>query len=147
VRSILQAMVDEDFIREGYEAWNQGDFGRMLDRLDPGVEIDASSRVLNPEVYHGHEGFRRMVDEMAETWDEWQLEPEAFIDHGDTILVDVRVRARGRGSGIELDQLTYNVWELQDGKVVRMAIYSDREGALRDAAKEQSGAEPRTRRT
>ena len=136
-------MVDEEYVRTAYGAWNQGDFETIWKLLDPGVEIDASSRILNPEVYHGHEGFRRMVDQMSETWDQWQLEPEAFVAYGDTVLVDARVRARGRGSGVELDQLTYNLWELQDGKVVRMAFYTDREEALRDAAKERAGAEPR----
>jgi ketosteroid isomerase-like protein len=128
---------DQELIRNAYEVWNIRDYDAIWELLDPEIEIDASSHALNPYVRHGHEGFRQMVEEVADAWDQWRLEPEEFIERGDRLVVAARVRARGRGSGVELDQVVYNVWMLRHGKVTRLAFYADRDQALRDSAKEQ----------
>jgi ketosteroid isomerase-like protein len=124
---------DAELVRTAYEVWNRRDFARIWELLDPEVVVDARARVMNPDVYTGHEGFQRMVDEMGETWDEWRLEPEEIIDSGEQVVVATRVRARGRASGVELDDLVYNVWTLRDGKALRLALYYDRDDALRDS--------------
>jgi ketosteroid isomerase-like protein len=128
---------DAELLRTAYEVWNRRDFARIWELLDPEVVVDARARVMNPDVYTGHEGFQRMVDEMGETWDEWRLEPEEIIDGGDRVVVATRVRARGRASGIELDDLVYNVWTLRDGKALRLALYYDKDDALRDGEDRQ----------
>src|SRR6185295_16156529 len=113
---------DLEVLRASYEAWNHRDFPVIWELLDPDVVIDATARIMNPDTYHGHEGFQRMVDEMGEIWGEWLLEPQEFFDSEDRVVVATRVRARGRGSGVELDDLNYNVWKLRDGKVARLAL-------------------------
>jgi uncharacterized protein len=131
---------DVELVRDSYEAWNRRNFQVIWERLDPDVVVDATARIMNPDTYHGHAGFQRMVDEMEDIWQEWHLEPEAFLDGGDRIIVVTRVRARGRGSGVELDDLNYNVWKLRDGRAVRLAIYYDKDEALCDHEKEGASA-------
>jgi ketosteroid isomerase-like protein len=125
---------DRELIRKAYEAWNTRDYETIWELLDPSAEVNASARVMNPDVYHGHEGFQRFIDEIAEVWDEWRIEPEEFIEGADGTLVVARARARGRGSGVELDQVAYNTWKVRDGKVVRAALFYDKADALQDVS-------------
>jgi hypothetical protein len=39
---------------------------------------------------------------VLDVWETWSIEPRAFRWDGDRVLVDIRVTARGRGSGVEL---------------------------------------------
>ena len=52
------------------------------------------------------------------------------MDSGDRVLVTVRLGGRGRGSGIEIDALFYDVYTLRDGKIVRMDQFTERTQAL-----------------
>jgi ketosteroid isomerase-like protein len=134
------ATADPDFIRRAYDAWNRRDLELIRAILDPEVEIDATQRIMNPDVYHGHEGFQRLMEEVADVWEQWRIEPEEFIDCDDRMVVAAHAYGRGRASGVELDQTAYNVWKLRDGKVVRLAFYPDRDTAMRDAQEEAQSA-------
>ena len=121
---------NEQLIRQGYDAWNQGDWARMEALLAPDFEVDATDRVLNPDHYEGIEGFRRLAGEMAEVWDSWEIEPLELLENGERVFVAHRVRARGKGSGVVVEQTYWSVWTLRDGKGARLALYVDRERAL-----------------
>ena len=45
-------------------------------------------------------------------------------------VVTVRLRGRGRGSGVEIDGRFYDVYTLRDGKIVRMDQFTERSEAL-----------------
>jgi ketosteroid isomerase-like protein len=45
-------------------------------------------------------------------------------------VATVRLRGRGRASGIEIDARFYDVYTLQDKKIVRMDQFTDRSEAL-----------------
>lgn len=121
---------NERLLREGYDAWNRGDWTAMEEVLAPEFEVDATDRVLNPDRYQGIEGFRRLAGEMAEVWDSWEIEGLEFIEHGESIFVAHRVRARGKGSGVEVEQTYWSVWTVRDGKGVKLALFVDRDRAL-----------------
>src|SRR5436190_21866245 len=55
--------------------------------------------------YRGHEGFARWLEDWGAAWSEWSMDAEKFIDAGDAVVILVRMKAEGRGSGIELDRL------------------------------------------
>jgi ketosteroid isomerase-like protein len=124
---------NERLLRQGYDAWNRGDWTWMEALLAPDFEVDATDRVLNPDHYEGIEGFRRLAGEMSEVWDSWEIEPVQFIENGERVFVAHRVRARGKGSGVEVEQMYWSVWTLRDGKGVRLSLHVDREGALAGA--------------
>ena len=121
---------NEQLLRQGYDAWNRGDWQAMEKLLAPEFEIDATDRVLNPDRYRGLEGFRRLAAEMAEVWDRWEIEPLQFIEQGDSIFVAHLVRARGKGSGVEVEQTYWSVWNVRDREAVRLALFVDRDRAL-----------------
>jgi ketosteroid isomerase-like protein len=120
---------NEQLIRQGYDAWNRGDWERMEELFVPEFEVDATDRVLNPDRYLGIEGFRRMADEMWEVWDSWLIEPEEFIERGDVMFVRHQIHARGKGSGLELQQTYWSVWTIRDGLAEKLALFVNEDHA------------------
>jgi len=59
---------------------------------------------------------------------EFDWEEEAH--EGDLVIVTYRIRGRGRGSGIEIDEPITVVWRLRDARVVEIRAYTDRAEAL-----------------
>jgi ketosteroid isomerase-like protein len=46
-------------------------------------------------------------------------------------VVLIVLRARGRGTGIEVQNRGVHLWRMRDGKAVRLEGYFDREAGLR----------------
>jgi ketosteroid isomerase-like protein len=123
----------EQLLRRGFELWNARDFESLTEIIDPEVEIDATSRVLNPARYHGIEGFRQLTHETFDIWEEWSVEPTRFLWNGDRVFIETRIHARGKGSGIELAETYYTVWTVENGRGTAMEIHVDRDRAFRSA--------------
>jgi ketosteroid isomerase-like protein len=62
-----------------------------------------------------------------------QVEIEDIVEAGDRVLVTLHQRARGRGSAVEVEIDTSNVYTFRDGKVFRIELFTDREPALEAA--------------
>jgi ketosteroid isomerase-like protein len=80
--------------------------------------------------YRGHAGVARWLEEWGAAWAAWSIEPEEFIDAADSVVVFIRMKTRGRGSGVEIERHDAQVWRLRSGKVVRGDYYNDRQQAL-----------------
>jgi uncharacterized protein len=127
-----------DLITQGVDAFNAGDIDGMLAPMHPDVEFQPLRAVLEGSVYHGHEGFRRWLEDMAEDWREFDLDVIDVTEVGaNSVLVQGRVHARGRASGVELDATAAWLCELRDGLIGRLRFYRDVESALM-AAEEAS---------
>jgi ketosteroid isomerase-like protein len=119
-----------DVVRRCYDAWNSGDLDALEQLLAPGIEIDATDRVMNPERYSGREGFRRMVAELYDIWDSWHVKGRDFTVQDDRVFVTHEVHARGKGSGVELVRDYWSVWTVRGGEVVKLSLHVDRDRAL-----------------
>jgi ketosteroid isomerase-like protein len=105
------------------------DFDEALTYADPGI-------VWNPveeAAAQGHDAVRASTARWKGEWDDYELSPEEFADMGDRVVVTVRFRARGRGSGVEVDARLYDVFTLRDGKIVRMDQFAEQSDALEAA--------------
>jgi ketosteroid isomerase-like protein len=103
-----------------------GDFDEALMYVDPDI-------VWNPveeSSAQGHDAVRASTARWKSEWDDYELTPEEFADAGDHVVATVRFRARGRGSGIEVDARLYDVFTLRHGKIVRMDQFTERSEAL-----------------
>ena len=63
-------------------------------------------------------------------WARWRAQPDEFLEFRDHVVVLATYHGRGRGSGVEISQEGAHVWELRDGKVVRLEIFATRAKAL-----------------
>jgi ketosteroid isomerase-like protein len=107
------------------------DLDEALAYADPGI-------VWNPveeSSTQGHEAVRASSLGWKGEWDDYELVPEHFADMGDRVVATVRLRGRGRGSGIEIDARFYDVYTLRDGKIVRMDQFTEESEALEAAGR------------
>jgi ketosteroid isomerase-like protein len=91
-------------------------------------------------VFCGREGVDRLVDMLAESWQEWHFEPERFIDAGDRVVVFARLIGRGGASGAPFDLETTHVWTIRGDRAVSMQAYRERAVALEAAGLSAGGA-------
>ena len=80
--------------------------------------------------YRGHAGVARWLQDWGAAWSEWSSEPEQFIEAGDSVVVVVRMKAKGAGSGLELDRQDAVVYRFRDDKIVRTDYYNSKTQAL-----------------
>lgn len=116
-----------------YDALARGDFDIALSHLHPEIEWHEPPHSPSAGVYRGHEGVRRSFLGWAASWSDYRLDVDDLLEAGDDVLAKCRQRARGRASGVEVEQRLFNVWTLRDGIVVRMRIYHDEAEALEAA--------------
>ena len=105
------------------------DADEALSYADPGI-------IWNPveeSFGQGHEAVRASLVRWKGEWDDYQLTPEEFVDMGDCVVATVRLRGRGRASGIEIDARFYDLYTLRDSKIVRMDQFTEQSEALEAA--------------
>ena len=123
-----------ELIRTVYERWRQGDFSP--DDQVYGEDLLWGYSDEFPEIAGMERGGTGRSDRLLRwlsTWEHWRTEPEEFLANGDHVVALVRYIGRGKGSGVEVDDPGAHVWELRDGRPVRLVIYSDRARALEEA--------------
>jgi ketosteroid isomerase-like protein len=105
----------------GYEAWNQDDLDAWLELLHPDIELRTSGIFpgFDP-VYRGHNGLARYWRQQREAWEVFQLDIEAIEERGDRFALSVRFRAKGVGSGAELDMRFGHAIRMRDGLAVEI---------------------------
>lgn len=121
-----------DRLRSGYESLAAGDMETVLQLVSPEMEVHVhTERPDMPDagVFLGRDGFAANLDQLKEAFDDFQVEPEEFIEAGDRIVVQIRVRGRGKGSGVEVETGLVHVWALRDDQAVRLDVYRDMDEA------------------
>jgi ketosteroid isomerase-like protein len=67
------------------------------------------------------------------TWDDYAIEPIEFIDAGQSVVVTVRERGTGKGSGVPVERPHFQVWTFRRGKLVRWEAFRSKVEALEAA--------------
>jgi uncharacterized protein len=117
-----------DAIRVAYAAFSRGEVEAVVDLLHPDVEWVPPPSSLDPQPLRGRDAVRRYL--APNFFESQSAEPIEVLEEGDRVLVIARVRARGRESGVELDQTAYHLWTVAEGRAVRFAAFVDRDEAL-----------------
>ena len=119
-------------VRACLQAFQRGDYETAIEAFDPEIEYDL--RVFpDGKVYRGHDGVREAFRIWLGTWENYRQERGELIEVGGEVIVPTREYGRGKGSGLELDRLTYGVWTLRAGNVGRIRFYATEEEALEGA--------------
>ena len=125
-----------EVVRQVYEAATRRDTATSLTLYDPEVELDASALGVEGrggDTFRGHEGLRSLFGEWHESWGEIEYDYEELIDAGDQVISVATRHARGRASGVEVEQRFALLWTIRQGKVIRVIWFLDRDEALKSA--------------
>jgi ketosteroid isomerase-like protein len=122
-----------ELVRRVFDAFNRRDIAAFLELLDPDVEWVPILAVLEGRVYRGHEEIRGWIKELATDWEFFVVDYEELRDFGDRVLVSGHWHARGRASGVEVENPGTYLYEIKGGKVVSMRTFTDYAEALEAA--------------
>jgi ketosteroid isomerase-like protein len=106
------------------------------DVYDEGIEV-YDHDTPDQGVYRGHAGVARWLEDWGAAWAEWSIDLEQLIDAGDSVVVFIRMRTTGLGSGIQTDREDAQVLRLRDAQVVRLDYFNDRRQALKAVGLEE----------
>ena len=63
---------------------------------------------------------------LFDAWDEFRIDAEEVIEKDKKLLAIVRVRTRGRGSGVEVDERLAHVWTADEtGSATRLEVFDE----------------------
>jgi hypothetical protein len=123
-----------DALRPIYEEWGRGNFMPRFDAYADDMEWGWSDEFPGLEgVSRDPEVRSQRLRDWLSPWDDWRCEAEEFIPSGDFVVVMTRYKGRGKGSKVAVDTRGAHVWQLRDGKVIHLEIFSSRERALQAA--------------
>jgi len=119
-----------DIVRRSYEAFARDDMDGVLADMDPDIEWHQAQGLPHGGYYRGLAEVRRNIFDPLdeEWWDEFDADPEEFLDAGDQVVVLGRYSGVAKRTGKGLDVPFVHVWTLRDGRAVRFRQFLDTAG-------------------
>jgi uncharacterized protein len=119
---------DVETIRGGYDDFNSGNIQGVLERADADVEwVEPGGGNAPSGTFNGPQSVADNVfSAVPQYFDEFTAEPENFDDQGDRVVVTGRFKGKAK-SGAELDATFEHVYDMKDGKIVRLENKVERE--------------------
>jgi ketosteroid isomerase-like protein len=132
---------------EAVQSWvaaiNRRDLPALLELADPAIEYTSYlAGLLGAEgAYRGHEGLRRYFRELSEAWEWFQVDVDDYRDLGDKVLNFGQLRAKGKASGLEVEQELAWLHTFREGtgpgRYVRHESFATRADALKAAGQDE----------
>jgi ketosteroid isomerase-like protein len=114
-----------DKLRLAYESFNRGEFDAAVTLAHADVEFFPPG---DQAPYRGAGEFRAWME--PDAFESQAIEPLEFTVVGNKVLVDQHTKARGAGSGIELEIRSWAVWTFDDeGLVTRVENFLEHDKA------------------
>jgi ketosteroid isomerase-like protein len=114
-----------DVVRSAWEAFGRQDLDGAT------ADVDESSETIVPDVlpwggtYRGPGGFKEMIGKFMSQMEDFQPQPEAFLEADDDhVVVPVNVTARSN-TGKDLSGRALWLYRLQGGKFMRAELFVD----------------------
>jgi ketosteroid isomerase-like protein len=129
---------DVELIRQGFKDLANGGYEALLPLIAPDFELTTPPQLsAEPDTYRGPDGMRRYFESFYDAMEEIHFEPLEFREVGKWIVVPFRMTARGRSTGLEVEQRAVMAWQVRNELAVRLEVFAELEEALATVA--QSG--------
>ena len=113
-------------ITNGLAAYNSGDREQFLDRFHPDLEWrDLDHAPDLPEHFAGLDGLRALMAQWDAAFDNFRGEYEECVDAGDSVVCVTIWRGEGKGSGLTMELRRGEVYDFENGLIVRVTVYAD----------------------
>jgi ketosteroid isomerase-like protein len=124
-------MTPEEAIHRAYEAWSRRDVDALLAVVHPeSVARPILGANIGTSVYRGREGLREWFHDLHQEWETFETTVTRIEERGDLALLTVQVHARGRASGVVIDDALYHLVEIRDGMIRRLEAFQDKGDAM-----------------
>jgi ketosteroid isomerase-like protein len=117
-------------VRRFTEAFNRRDFESLVADLDAEIELHEWPLAPGAQSYRGPDGLRAAIANWFESWEWMQVEIEDLEERDGRVLATLYQRARGKGSEVEVEIRSWNVYSFNNGSVTDIALFTDRDEAL-----------------
>jgi ketosteroid isomerase-like protein len=130
-------------VREWVKAINRGDAEALVALADPAVDYLPYLASLAGEAgaYRGHSGLRQYVLDLSEAWAWYHVEIHALYDLGQHVLMEGSLEAKGRSSGLEVEEEMAWLHSFREGhgsgRYTRLRFFPNRAQALEAAGLEE----------
>ena len=124
-----------ELVRGVYEGWSRGDFSR-IDAFHPEIDFEMVDWPHQTRV-RGIEDMWRTWLGTLRAWENFRAIPMEYADCGSNVLVINHIQGSGKESGADVSAETATVWTVEDGRIVRQALYWNT-AAAREAAGQQA---------
>jgi ketosteroid isomerase-like protein len=119
-----------EIVRKAIEAFNRRDVNAIAALAGDNFEYDWSRSIgPNAGVFHGPEGFFEFVQDQWSMFDEVRLAVHELIPRGPHVVASTTVHGRGR-DGIAVSANSASLYTFENGRLVRVTLYQNREEAL-----------------
>jgi uncharacterized protein len=133
-----------EVVRRVYDEWGRGNFRPRFDFYHDEMEWGWSDEFPGlAGVYEDARGPNPRLRAWLDGWEHWRAEADDYLELGDHVVVLASYHGRGKGSGVEIHQQGAHVFELRDGKVVRLEIFASRDKAIESVRSAPSGERDR----
>ena len=134
---------DVENARRGYAILNEAyraDDAELIrplleEQWDPEAALVPAGVLPESEPARGWDGIVRFMAEQMKAFQPrsmW-IEPDEYLDAGDTLIVPYRFGGRARHTGLEVEFSFVHVFTLRDGKTTRLDVRLDKDEAFRAA--------------
>jgi ketosteroid isomerase-like protein len=123
-----------EIVHRAFEAYNRNDIDTAVADFASDCQYVSSGALPGSSgVFRGPEGYKQFVGWLRSEFKDAQVEITESIDAGDSLLVSVAIRGRGRRSGAPTSWSIWQLWTLQGGKFNRGQGFTDKKEALKAA--------------
>jgi ketosteroid isomerase-like protein len=112
-----------EIIRRANAAFNQGDVEEWAAYWASDAEFqDLANAPDQHSVVRGPEAIVEVAQLWLSAFDEFSADIEEYIGGGDFVICSTRWHGQGKASGMSLDLHQFDVYELQQGKIVHGTV-------------------------
>ena len=122
-----------EIVRGIYVAWRQTGLWAASGGLDPAIEWVNPDNAVEPGTRRGVDAFEAAWSSVEASFETVEFDSGDFLDGGDDVVFITIMRARGHGSGADVEHPQGHVWTIKKGKAVRMRWFHEPHLALEAA--------------
>jgi ketosteroid isomerase-like protein len=116
-----------ELVRRIYSAWGREESAR--DFIAEDIEYVNPSYAVEPGTRRGRQSFRVV----RETYGDFKVRVERYVDAGEEVVVLAQYKGSGQGSGVPVSGEHGYVWTVRDGQAVRFQWFQSHHEALEAA--------------
>jgi ketosteroid isomerase-like protein len=122
-----------EIVRRIYAAMEETGSFAASGLLDADIEWVNPSTAVEPGIRAGRDAFDAAWSSVRDSFETVEFAPRDFVDGGDEVVLITVMRARGHGSGADVEHPQGHVWTIKQGRAVRMRWFHHHHLALEAA--------------